>query len=339
MNNSKIIDENILSNYSSDNTIAEKVKGLIIQQKETWPLAKNNYNNFCDVEKKIFEFDQFKIVVQFNPGRLVSSSAKVDAESIENRSCFLCADNLPSEQKGIIYKDEYIILVNPFPIFEEHFTIPTLKHQPQKIAENFSDMLDLAQDLEKYYTIFYNGPKCGASAPDHLHFQACTKNIIPIETELNKITPSNGELFYEDFDTAVYGISGYLRNFFFITANKKDSVILQFENLQKAIKDIFVTPDEPMMNVLVLFDEKWKVLVFPRAQHRPNQYFLKGNDKLLISPAAADFGGQLITPRKEDFNKITIDDIENIFAQTSTSEDILRQIGKNYSALASKQRG
>ncbi len=121
--------------------------------------------------------------------------------------------------------------------------------------------------------------------------------------------------------------------------NKKDSVILQFENLQKAIKDIFVTPDEPMMNVLVLFDEKWKVLVFPRAQHRPNQYFLKGNDKLLISPAAADFGGQLITPRKEDFNKITIDDIENIFAQTSTSEDILRQIGKNYSALASKQRG
>lgn len=339
MNNSKIIDENLLSNFSSSNIVAEKAKELITQQKENWPLAKSNYFNFSKVEKKIFEFDQFKIVVQFNPGRLVSSSAKVDADSIENRSCFLCADNLPSEQKGLIYKDKYIILVNPFPIFEEHFTIPTLKHQPQKIANSFSDMLDLAKDLGKYYSIFYNGPKCGASAPDHLHFQACAKNIMPIENELNNITADRGELFYEDANAVVYGINNYLRNLFLITSDKKDSAILQFNNLQTAIQNIFVTSDEPMMNVIVLFDKTWKVLVFPRVKHRPTQYFLEGNDKLLISPASVDFGGQLITPREEDFKKVTKNDIENIFAQTSISENTFRQIGNSYSALASKQKG
>lgn len=339
MNNSKIIDENLLSNYSSSNTVAEKAKGLITQQRENWPLAKSNYYNFSDVEKKTFEFDHFKIVVQFNPGRFVSSSAKVDADSIENRPCFLCVDNLPPEQKGLIYKSEYIILVNPFPIFEEHFTIPTLKHQLQNITNSFTDMLDLAKDLGKYYSIFYNGPKCGASAPDHLHFQACIKDIMPIENELNKITSDRRELFYENTDANVYGINNYLRNFFLITSDKKDSAILQFNNLQTAIKKIFAAHDEPMMNVIVLFDETWKVLVFPRAKHRSTQYFLEGNDKLLISPAAVDFGGQLITPREEDFNKVTKNDIKNIFIQTSISENIFRQIGNSYSALASKQKG
>ncbi len=339
MDSSKIIDEKTLSNYSSDNTVAERAKGLIAQQKENWGLAQKNYNDLNKIEKKHFQFDEFEIVVQFNPGRLVSSSAKVDTKSIEDRPCFLCTDNLPPEQKGFIYKDDYLILVNPFPIFEEHFTIPTLKHQPQEIANSFSNMLDLEKDLGKYFSVFYNGPKCGASAPDHLHFQACTKNIMPIENELNKIISDKGELLYEDANSAVYGISGYLRNFFLINADKKDSAILQFENLQTAIKDIFVTSDEPMMNIIVLFDETWKVLVFPRAKHRPAQYFLEGTDRLLISPAAVDFGGQLISPREEDFNKISKDDIKNIFTQTSISESVFDNIGSNYSALAGKQRG
>ena len=339
MHSSKIIDKNILSKYSSDNTIAERAKGLIAQQKENWELAQNNYNDLSKIEKNIFEFNKFRIILQFNPGRLVSSSARVDIMSIENRPCFLCTDNLPPEQKGFIYKDDYLILVNPFPIFEEHFTIPTLKHQPQEIANSFSNMLDLGKDLGKYFSVFYNGPKCGASAPDHLHFQACTKNIMPIENELNKTISDKGALLYEDTNSAVYGISGYLRNFFLINANKKESAILQFENLQTVIKDIFVTSDEPMMNIVVLFDETWKVLVFPRAKHRPAQYFLEGNDRLLISPAAVDFGGQLIFPREEDFNKISKDDIKNIFTQTSISESVYDNIGSNYSAMAGKQRG
>ena len=339
MDSSKIIDEKTLSNYSSDNTVAERAKGLIAQQKEGWGLAQTNYNDLSKIEKNIFEFNKFRIILQFNPGRLVSSSARVDIRSIENRPCFLCTDNLPPEQKGFIYKDDYLILVNPFPIFEEHFTIPTLKHQPQEIANSFSNMLDLGKDLGKYFSVFYNGPKCGASAPDHLHFQACTKNIMPIENELNKTISDKGALLYEDTNSAVYGISGYLRNFFLINANKKESAILQFENLQTVIKDIFVTSDEPMMNIVVLFDETWKVLVFPRAKHRPAHYFLEGNDRLLISPAAVDFGGQLISPREEDFNKISKDDIKNIFTQTSISESVFDNIGSNYSSMAGKQRG
>ncbi len=137
MDKTKIIDEKILANYLSGNTYADKAKALITHQKDSWDLVRKNYSNLEKIEKKVFVFDNFKIVVQFNPGRIVSSSAKVDAKSIENRLCFLCVDNLPVEQKGILYNNEYLILVNPFPIFEEHFTIPTIKHQPQQIALSF----------------------------------------------------------------------------------------------------------------------------------------------------------------------------------------------------------
>ena len=339
MDSSKIIDEKILLSYTSDSSIAERVRGLIAQQKESWDLAQKNYNDFNRIETKTFEFEQFKIVVQFNPGRLVSSSAMVDVKSIDNRPCFLCIQNLPQEQRGLIYKDEYLILVNPFPIFREHFTIPTLKHQPQEIANSFSNMLDLGKELGKHYSVFYNGPKCGASAPDHLHFQACTKSVLPIETELDEIVSDKGELLYEHVNTAVYGLSNYLRNFFLIQTDKKESAIIQFKNLQTIIKRSSDTSDEPMMNIIVLYDKIWKIFVFPRAKHRPTQYFLEGNDRMLVSPAAADFGGQLIIPREEDFYKITKENIENIFAQTSMSKNIFEKIGSNYSALARKYAG
>ena len=119
--------------------------------------------------------------VQFNPGRYISTSAKVDEKSINDRKCFLCPANLPEEQKGILYEEEYLILGNPFPIFPEHFTIPNINHVPQQIKNNFPLMLKLTKDLSKHYVVLYNGPKCGASAPDHFHFQAGTKNFMPIE--------------------------------------------------------------------------------------------------------------------------------------------------------------
>ncbi|VAX20148.1 putative glycosyltransferase - possibly involved in cell wall localization and side chain formation of rhamnose-glucose polysaccharide [hydrothermal vent metagenome] len=335
MDESKIIEEKLLSGYLSGNTYADKAKALIAQQKDSWNLVRNNYSDLEKIEKKVFEFDNFKIVVQFNPGRIVSSSAKVDSKSINDRPCFLCMDNLPSEQKGILYNNEYLILVNPFPIFEEHFTIPTLKHQPQQIANSFHNMLNLAEDLGKYYTVFYNGPKCGASAPDHLHFQACTKSVMPIENELKNLLSVKGNMLYENNEIAVYGISNYLRNFFMIECNDKQKAVLQFEILLKIIKSETGVSDEPMMNIIVLFNGKWKVLVFSRAKHRPSQYFLEGENRILISPAAVDFGGQLITPREEDFNNITKDDIVDIFSQTTLSDDLFNRICKKFSASSS----
>lgn len=338
MDNSKVIVDRILANYLAGNTLADKAKALIAQQKKSWALANKNYSDLEKIEKKIFEFDQYKIVVQFNPGRIVSSSAKVDAKSIKNRPCFLCADNLPVEQKGILYNDEYLILVNPFPIFEEHFTIPTIKHQPQQIVSSFPDMLSLAKDLGQYYSVFYNGPNCGASAPDHLHFQACTNNIMPIEKELENIITKKSKLLYEENDLSVYGINNYLRNVFFIESSDKEKVISQFKVLQKIIQIKTDSPGEPMMNIIVLYNNTWKALIFPRAKHRPSQYFLEDENRMLISPAAVDFGGQLITPREEDFNKITKDDIKDIFTQTTISEDLFERIGEEYSASAARKK-
>ncbi len=335
MDKSKIIDNKILNEYLSGNTVADNAKTLIAQQKDNWGLAKKNYSDLKRIKKKVFEFDQFKIVVQFNPGRIVSSSAKVDSKSIKERSCFLCVDNLPVEQKGILYNNKYLILVNPFPIFDEHFTIPTIRHQPQQISNSFSDMLKLAKDLGKYYTVFYNGPKCGASAPDHLHFQACSKNVMPIEIELKNIITAKSSLLFEEKGLFVYGISKYLRNFFLIESNEKDRLIFHFNTLLKTLQTETKSSDEPMINLVTLYDNVWKILIFPRAKHRPLQYFLEGKDRMLISPAAVDFGGQLITPREEDFNKITKEDVENIFAQTTISEDLFIKIGTKYSKAVS----
>ncbi|MEN8191579.1 MAG: DUF4922 domain-containing protein [Bacteroidota bacterium] len=330
MGSSKIIDDNILSDYTSGNTVADKVKGLIAQQKTSWELAGKNYSDLNNVERKTFEYDSFKIVIQFNPGRITSSSAKVDSKSIKERPCFLCVDNLPSEQKGLLYKDDYLILVNPFPIFKEHFTIPSLKHQPQSIASGFSNMLDLAKDLSKHYTVFYNGPKCGASAPDHIHFQACSKETMPIEKEIESVLREKENLLFSDSNTAVYGVENYLRYLFIIESKNKESALNHFNNLQSTFQNEANSTVEPMMNIIVLYDTSWKILVFPRAKHRPSQYFLEGKDRILSSPAAVDFGGLFITPRKEDFDKMSMSDIKDIFKQTSVQQDIFKNITENY---------
>jgi ATP adenylyltransferase/5',5'''-P-1,P-4-tetraphosphate phosphorylase II len=191
-------------------------------------------------------------------------------------------------------------------------------------------MLNLAKDLAQYYSVFYNGPKCGASAPDHLHFQACSNNVMPIETELKNITPQKGTLLFEENNTAVYGISNYLRNLFLIKSSDKEKAVSQFEALLKTIQTETNSSEEPMMNIIALYDNEWKILVFPRAKHRPTQYFYEGEERMLISPAAVDFGGQLITPREEDFKKITKDDIADIFSQTTISDEVFKKICKNF---------
>jgi len=161
---SKIISDSKLDKYLLGSSKVQKVEALLKEQIDSWNLASKNYKDLSSEMKKEFYFDNFKIVLQFNPGRIVSSSAKVDAKSIKERPCFLCPNNLPAEQSGLLCNDKYLLLVNPFPIFEEHFTIPLFNHEPQEIHDNFSDMLVIAKELGEKYSLFYNGPKCGASA-------------------------------------------------------------------------------------------------------------------------------------------------------------------------------
>ena len=162
---------------------------LLEEQKKSWPKLAYAYRELADVRTRSITCGGYKVYLQFNPQRAVSSGAAVDAESIKNRPCFLCKDNLPSEQQGILYRNQYLILCNPAPIFENHFTIVTLEHKPQEITSSISWLLRLSMDLSPDYAVFYNGPACGASAPDHLHFQMIPVNTLPFLSELKELPP------------------------------------------------------------------------------------------------------------------------------------------------------
>ena len=264
-----------------------KVNHLFTEQLNNWSLAKKNYQALNQVKTKTLIVDERKYKIQFNPARLVSSTAKVDVQSIRERKCFLCKENRPPEQKEILFKGRYTILVNPYPIFPRHFTITAIEHSPQRIASRFGDMLDLAQQLDDY-VVFYNGPKSGASAPDHFHFQAGNKGFLPVENDKN------------------------LNNAIHIKTENKQEALERFQQIYDAMEKK-QDDDEPMMNILSWYQtSKWTVCIFPRKKHRPACYSAEADAKLLISPGAVDLGGVFITPLEKDFEKITAEDIIHI---------------------------
>ncbi len=292
--------------------ISTEIKQLLADQKTEWELAGKNFAGLEGVQVREFQFDGFTVKVQFNPGRIVSSAAKVDKKSIEARPCFLCAANRPAEQRGVTFGN-YEVLVNPFPIFLEHFTIPAFAHTPQQIKGNIESMLDLAQAMEGF-SLFYNGPKCGASAPDHFHFQAGNAGFMPLDDETTTLKEKYGDQWEKD-DVNYCAIKDGLRNFFVLESADKMALINAFANIYAELEDQ-ESDEEPMLNILARYnDGGWRILVFPRALHRPSQYFAEGDENILISPASVDMGGVLITPQEKDFLKIGKTDIESIMKQ------------------------
>lgn len=285
----------------------EAIKHLFDAQLCDWEMAANNYAALEEVREKTFAISGNTIRVQFNPARIVSSAAKVDAKSIQARACFLCGANRPAVQTGIPFQAKYTILINPFPIFPRHLTVPSVLHTPQRIAGRMMDMLELAETLEDY-VIFYNGPRCGASAPDHIHFQAGNKGFLPFESAWKQTS----SLLSETKRGLIWKISDNLRRGWVIEGSDKLNVCLLFDTVYQLLNEL-PTTDEPMMNLLAWFEKgKWIVVVFPRKKHRPDCFFREGEDQLTISPASVDLGGVFITPLEKDFNKITSDNITEI---------------------------
>ena len=295
------------------------------EQQESWPLAAANYAGLASVEEKQFDFGDFVVKVQFNPGRIRSSAAKVDAKSVAERRCFLCLQNLPAEQKAISCGGDFQILVNPFPIFHSHFTIVSAIHTNQLFVPNIGEMLRITRLMEGF-TLFYNGPECGASAPDHLHFQAGEKDFLPINWEYESIKFS-GELLFADESTEIRAFENYLRKMITIetTSFEKGTEITRF--FTEKFHLFQPEKSEPMLNVLSGFaNGKWIIHLFPRKLHRPSQFFAEGDAQILISPASVDFGGVFILPRKEDFDKITAADIAGIFEQVTVDDIVFSEL-------------
>ena len=287
-----------------------------------WEFARRNFEALRRIETKTFDLDGFLIRVQFNPARIVSSAAKVDAASVVARKCFLCSENQPPEQRGLPWGDGYRVLVNPYPIFARHYTIPAAEHVPQSIADRYGDMLALARCFDRE-VVFYNGPRCGASAPDHAHFQAVGKGAMPLEAEVGRFAT---EKVLEASGAAAYAIRDYLRGGFVIRSADASAAAACFGKLYEAL-GVLPADAEPMMNVLTWYDsDGWTSCVFPRTKHRPACFYGEGATDLLVSPASVDLAGVMIVPRKDDFVKITAENIRAIFNEVCIDDSALQRI-------------
>lgn len=316
-----------LSNLKASSSAEEIFNDFILEQTTNWPLAATNFNGLKSVAEREITFENCTIKVQFNPERIRSSAAKVDTKSIQERRCFLCLNHLPEQQRGIFLENGYVILINPFPIIPHHFTIPKTDHVDQSFINNLRDMLQITAAMENY-TLFYNGPKCGASAPDHMHFQGGTKNFMPVEKEYLQIK-SSGEIIFRDGTTEVVALSNYMRKMIVIESYSQDEIIEITEKIYAKFSSLQPEESEAMLNVISGFnnkDKKHTLYIFPRRSHRPSQYFEEGDKQILISPASVDFGGVFITPRESDFNKLSKSDIEDIFKQVTVDDDMFSEI-------------
>ncbi len=302
-------------NNAEFTSLQDKVNELLVSQIKDWELAAKNYQGIIHTQRKQVKIKNgADVVIQFNPERIYSSSAKVDDKSISERPCFLCSSHLPKQQQWVTYGKDYIVLVNPFPIFPRHLTIPHRSHTKQRIKRYFPDMLQLTRELDEY-TVFYNGPRCGASAPDHFHFQAGNKGFMPVEHQFESHAKT---LIQEEQIYKIWSMNDYLRYCIVLEGSDAHAINQWFQKIFESLQTINSSDDEPMMNLLASWHtNQWRVFIFPRKLHRPRQFFDKGDDQILLSPASVDMGGVLIIPRKEDQVKLNKNNITDIYQQVT----------------------
>jgi len=303
---------------------SDLIDELIRTQLSEWELSRINYEQLRLVRTRSISFGSFEIIIQFNPERIRSSAAKVDSKSIGERPCFLCEKNRPSVQRGVDFRDDMTVLVNPFPIFPKHLTIASCDHKLQRILPNFISMLELARSIPGF-TVFYNGPECGASAPDHFHFQAGNRGFMPIESDFRE--GELPEMIFSARGLTIFRWNSYKRNILTMSGNNIEKISGVFDRFYKSFSLIQSNKQEPMLNILACCEgDDWIIHIVPRRIHRPSQFFLEGEKRILLSPASVDLGGVIITPREEDFNKISKEDIEDIFKQVCLEEEEFKSV-------------
>jgi len=298
---------------------------LLAQQKISWPLLRDAYAAQDSAQIREISANGFSVKLQFNPRRIISSAAAVDPASISRRPCFLCVENLPEAQKGILYRQTYLILCNPAPIFSQHYVVSNRRHIPQSIEKNMDAFLLLAKDFGSGLSVFYNGPRCGASAPDHLHFHAVPSDMMPIEKEIRE--DRNKILIRKVEGVSILTSMSLSRPIIIVEGKELRSVETALRMAVTAMQEALPAPDEPMMNLLCAYDgTQWRVLIIPRRKHRPEAYYREGDERILISPGMVDMGGLIITPVEKDFNAIDAEQIGNIFKEVSMDDDTFAKI-------------
>lgn len=306
---------------------SRSVDRLIAKQMRDWDEAARNYAALDSVAVRTLLVGESVIVLQFNPERRRSSSAAIDRQSLERRQCFLCSEYQPTRQKAVLWGDHYKIQVNPYPIFRRHLTIADLCHVPQRLTGRVGDMLRLAKTLPDY-VVFYNGPQCGASAPDHMHFQAGAKGQMPLCEEISHATTH----LLADSDEGFIGFVDSLGRSLFTIETRTPRAA---ERYALRLLELLPTADgaeEPMVNVLTWWsgdDYPWHVVVFPRRKHRPACYGV-GEGRLLLSPASVDMGGLWAIPERKDFDALTPQMLQSLYNELCMSRQDLTLVINAY---------
>jgi len=286
-----------------------EVEELFKRQTQAWPQLAKGLEGLAQAKTRSVRIDWFDIFIRHIPHRIASTTAPVDRESVAKRPCFLCASNLASEEEGLQFDDHFTIYCNPFPIVDRHLTIAHKEHSSQRIAGHFGSMLDLAAALEGYF-IVYNGPECGASAPDHTHFQAGSRALFPIEKDTVQLTGLT--------------VPNYARNVFLLRGRDRSALIDRIDRTIELLAQTTGKRPEPMVNIAVFHARgEWVTYLFPRGKHRPKVFH---TGELTVSPASIDLSGIFVVPKAEHFEKITADAIAAIFREVTLPDDQFKEV-------------
>lgn len=296
----------------ADAGLSSAVDLLIAQQVASWAALAEGVNALQRVETRALSIEGTKVILQHNPGRIISTSARVDESSILERPCFLCSANMPDEERGLAFGSGFAVFCNPFPVLENHLVVVSKKHEPQRLAGSIETLLELARTLGPEYVALYNGPKCGASAPDHVHFQAGLAANLPVLKEIPE-EPTG------DWIVSITATCAYCAGFLVVRGKVPARMVGAVEQMLQAIADISGSnEDEPLVNVIATHDVSgWRVIIFPRERHRPSAYYHQGANRIVVSPAAVDLAGLVVVPREADYIRLAPSDVASIFSEVT----------------------
>ena len=312
-----------------DNQIDKFVK----DQLSVWPLAAENYRSLKKAGSKVLSIGGLPVTVQLNPCRRISSEASLDKESINRRPCFLCPENRPAEQTSIEFEGRkgrrYRVTLNPYPIFSSHLVISSFEHTPQSIWHRYQDLLDFVRENNEYLG-FYNGPESGASAPDHMHFQACPQGLTPLQNRVDELLAAGDDKTLDYLtnvkEARLFHLNEYARGVFVLCGATAKSTAKLFYRLL----DCAPVPDgssEPKMNIIAWCHEgEYRTAVIFRERHRPHNYSSSGADHLAMSPGCADLAGVYVTTREEDFDKLDAGLLSQVVREIAASEETEKEI-------------
>lgn len=286
-----------------------QLENLFKRQTRTWPQLARGVEGLALAKTKSVRIDWFDVFVRHIPHRVGSTKAPVDHESVSKRPCFLCAQNLPPEEEGLRFNEDFTIYCNPFPIVDRHLTITHREHGSQHIADQVGNMLDLAAALPEYFVI-YNGPECGASAPDHMHFQAGSRRLFPIEKDAADISGIT--------------IPNFGRNVFVFSGQDRSALVYRINRAIDLLAQVTGKVPEPLVNIALFYDNgRWVIYLFPRAKHRPDVFY---TGEFTVSPASIDLCGIFVVPMANDFEKITGGAIAAIFREITLADDQFQEV-------------